>query len=307
MDEQLCMLGFGVSLDEKIEKAIANLREYEKEALRRDPVNGYYLCDSFGKDSGVILHLAKMAGVRFVAHHNLTTLDPPELIWHGKKHHPETVIHRNEKPLLVRMVESEQSGPPTRICRWCCEIYKEQGGKGMVKAFGVRAAESVRRKANWKTWQPDRTGSWILNPVLYWTDDDVWTFTRQERIPYCCLYDEGKKRLGCVGCPMAGDGRLDDWKRWPKFLAAWQRAFQKYWTRWHGVPLERERWVSMHGKYAWRPIEGERVETRDGETGFWTLRRWYDLRRFTCWQDLWRWWMEELPEPDDDDCQMGLF
>ena len=116
MDEQLCMLGFGVSLPEKIDKAIANLREYEKEALRRDPVNGYYLCDSFGKDSGVILRLAQMAGVRFVAHHNLTTLDPPELIWHGKKWHKETVIHKPKVPMLRRLV-GRTNGPPTRLSR----------------------------------------------------------------------------------------------------------------------------------------------------------------------------------------------
>jgi phosphoadenosine phosphosulfate reductase len=308
MDEQLCMLGFGVSLSEKIDKAIANLREYEKEALRRDPVNGYYLCDSFGKDSGVILRLAQMSGVRFVAHHNLTTLDPPELIWHGKKWHKDVVFHKQPRGLIASMLDESQ-GPPTRQSRWCCEKYKEGGGFGMVKIFGVRAAESARRKANWKTWNPHRhkDGGWILNVILYWTDDDVWRFTRQERIPYCCLYDEGKRRLGCIGCPMAGDGRIDDWRRWPKYEAAWKRGFAAFWDRWRGVPLEKPRWVSMVGKWPFRPVAGEREETINGDPGFWTLRRWYDLRLFETWQDLWRWWMEELPEPDEDDCQMGLF
>jgi phosphoadenosine phosphosulfate reductase len=307
--EQLCMMGFGVSLPEKIEKAIGNFREYEAEALRRDPVNGYYLCDSYGKDSGVILHLAKRAGVRFRAHHNLTTLDPPELIYFGRKHHPDTVVHKPAKPMLHRMVNDEGRGPPTRLSRWCCEIYKESAADGKVAIFGVRAAESARRKANWKLWQPMNRGreGWILNPILYWTDDDVWQYTRENAIPYCRLYNEGKTRLGCLGCPMAGDGRRDDWKSWPKYEAAWQRAFEKFWARWHGVPLERERWVSMVGKWPFRPIAGERCEERDDEPGFWTRRRWYDLRGFQTWEDLWRWWMEELPEPEEDDCQMGLF
>ena len=106
---------------------------------------------------------------------------------------------------------------------------------------------------------------------------------------------------------MAGDGRRKEFARWPQYEKAWQRAFDGFWKRWHGVPLERPRWVSTVGKWPLRPIAGEREEARDGEPGFWTLRRWYDLRGFETWQDLWRWWMEELPEPDDDDCQMGLF
>ena len=279
MDEQLCMLGFGVSLPEKIDKAIANLREYEKEALRRDPVNGYYLCDSFGKDSGVILRLAQMAGVRFVAHHNLTTLDPPELIWHGKKWHPETVIHKPSISML-HMLATTANVMPTRIIRWCCATYKEgrdgegkERQKGLVKIFGVRAAESARRKANWKIWTPHRKDGWILNPILYWTDDDVWRFTRNNSVSYCKLYDEGRKRLGCIGCPMSSK-RNEDFKRWPKYLQGWQRACRRYW---------------------------ERCKDRELHDGRTVKDKW------PTWEHHWRWWMEELPESDEDDCQMGLF
>lgn len=42
----------------------------------------YYLAYSGGKDSDVILALAKMAGVKFEAVHNLTTVDAPETIYH---------------------------------------------------------------------------------------------------------------------------------------------------------------------------------------------------------------------------------
>ena len=147
----------------------------------------------------------------------------------------------------------------------------------MIKIFGIRAAESVRRKANWKLWQPHRNGQgWILNPILYWSDDDVWEYTRDNHVPYCSLYDEGWMRLGCVGCPMAGDGRRKEFAWWPKYEQAWKRAFKTMYDRLHDLPRN------------------------DGKPRFWA--------RFDSWQEMWQWWMEELPEPTEDDgCQMGLF
>lgn len=67
-----------------------------------------------------------------------------------------------------------------------------------------------------------------VNPIIDWTDDDVWKFIRSNNIPYCCLYDEGFKRLGCIGCPLAGTkDREREFARWPKYKDAYFRAFQK--------------------------------------------------------------------------------
>jgi len=77
---------------------VCNAEGGEYEAPLREPWSlGYYLADSFGKDSTVLLSLAKRSGVAFDAHHSLTTIDPPELIWYGRKHHSETMIDKPEK------------------------------------------------------------------------------------------------------------------------------------------------------------------------------------------------------------------
>ena len=55
-----------------------------------------------------------------------------------------------------------------------------------------------------------RTQKMLLNPIVDWTDEDVWDFLDNiVKVPHCCLYDEGFKRIGCIGCPLAG-GRNND-------------------------------------------------------------------------------------------------
>jgi len=276
-DMELLDIAMNLPFEQKLSKAIAAIRFYEDAALEADPENGYYLCDSFGKDSCVIRHLCKLAGVKYQCHHNLTTLDPPELIRFGRKHHPETIIHKPDIPLLKR-IATQKTMLPTRLKRWCCEEYKEGAGKDRVRVFGIRAAESSRRANRWRLWTPYFKGSqhgWVLNPILFWTDEDLWGYIKREGIPYCSLYDEGFARLGCIGCPMADKRRKVEFERWPKYEAAWKRAVVSMWTR-------------LQGKL-----------TNRGKP--------YSAAMFESPEHLWKWWMEELPEADEDTCQMGLF
>lgn len=133
--------------------------------------------------------------------------------------------------------------PPTRLTRYCCQYLKETSSHGKMTVTGVRWAESKRRsdtqgvvtfyrgsrKSRFSE-SPDfrqtKNGGTVLvndndesrriveqcyknhtttlNPIIDWTDNDVWNFIRGEDIPYCELYDCGFSRLGCVLCPMAG-------------------------------------------------------------------------------------------------------
>jgi phosphoadenosine phosphosulfate reductase len=115
--------------------------------------------------------------------------------------------------------------PPTRMVRYCCEVLKERGGEGRVVVMGVRWAESARRRKSWKVVEKCIKKSRItINPILFWTDAEVWEFIHSENIPYCSLYDDGYKRLGCVGCPMSYNKRRE-LDAYPKIKAAYLRAF----------------------------------------------------------------------------------
>ena len=100
---------------------------------------------SGGKDSVALYHLAKMAGVKFKAHMQITTIDPPELMRFVRSQYPDVVLHRPEIN-IYKLIEKKKM-LPIRTKRYCCAYLKEQAGGGTVTLLGIRAAESPRRAA----------------------------------------------------------------------------------------------------------------------------------------------------------------
>jgi len=208
----------------RVDIAIARMKQFE-------PPEGYYLAFSGGKDSCVILDLAKRSGVKFDAHYNLTTVDPPEVVHFVRTFH-EVQIHRPSLTMWELIVQKRM--PPTRVVRYCCEWLKEGRGTGhhdrnRLVMTGVRAAESVKRsKRQMVEMCRSDSSKRYLHPIIDWSDVDVWEYIHGCGIRYCSLYDERRKRIGCVMCPMAGkDGMLRDAARWPKIADAYKRAFQR--------------------------------------------------------------------------------
>lgn len=256
---------------EKEQNAIKYLKLFEPKA---EP---YYLCYSGGKDSDVILTLAKLAGVNFEAVHNLTTADAPETVRYVKSQ-PEVRIDTPDTTMWRLIVEKRM--PPTRIVRYCCSKLKERGGQFRKKITGVRWAESVNRKNNQglvtvigkeKTMRMlaeeagvdyeasvkggmvlnndnaetrafvdhcYRTTSVMVNPIVDWTDDDVWDFLHHYGTKSNPLYEveekggtfcpTGCKRIGCIGCPLPSSKVMkDDFIRYPKYRDLYLRSFDR--------------------------------------------------------------------------------
>lgn len=60
-------------LNEKVKASMERMKAFE-------PQEGYLLAFSGGKDSVALKALADMAGVKYTAHYNVTSVDPPELV-----------------------------------------------------------------------------------------------------------------------------------------------------------------------------------------------------------------------------------
>lgn len=160
----------------------------------------------------------------------------------------------------------KQGMPPPRIARYCCRVLKEDKGDDRFAVTGVRWAESTNRAKNagqvmvknpdaqtigmatdnFKATQRDglvlindndearrtleqctRRNKLTLNPIVDWTDNEVWEFIHSENIPYCQLYDEGYHRVGCLGCPMGSRKQRErQFLRWGKYKTLYMLAFE---------------------------------------------------------------------------------
>ena len=130
-------------LQQKMMYSIDLLKKAERLALAYGGGNGYYLAFSGGKDSQALYHIAELAGVKFDAHMNFTSVDPPEVIRFVRKFYPEVDFIKPKKSIYQLAVEKQIL--PTMRVRWCCAEYKENTGAGRVTLIGIRHQESSRR------------------------------------------------------------------------------------------------------------------------------------------------------------------
>lgn len=215
-------------LEKKVERAIRLLHSIPQDG-------DIELSYSGGKDSDVILELAKMAGIPYRAIYKATTIDPPGTIAHAKEMGAE-VIH--PKKTFFQLVS--KSGFPSRFQRFCCSALKEY--KICDRAIqGIRRSESRKRAEKYKEPEVCRVYSAkekvkVYLPILEWTDQDVAEFIKERNIKCHPLYYSGgqfdvTKRLGCMGCPLSSrNKRIQFFKENPKWLKAWIRAGQKRYT-----------------------------------------------------------------------------
>lgn len=243
-----------ITLPKIIQKDLYGERDLVKIAIDRlqmyEPKEGYWVGNSGGKDSCTIIALLELSGVKYKAYYNHTTADPPELIYFLKGVFPNTIINYPSISMWELIIKKRM--PPTRKVPYCCDILKEGGGDGETVVLGVRWAESPKRKSRGLVEESTNNkrkriihfndnddtrrsleicptkGKHILNIIIEWEDHQVWEFLKKTNTPYCCLYDQGFDRLGCVGCPKAGGPQqIIEFLRWPKYKNMYILAFQK--------------------------------------------------------------------------------
>ena len=162
---------------DKIDAAIARLRTGSLMAERYTG-KPMVITYSGGKDSDVLLHLARRADIPIEVLYSLTTVDAPETVWHvrdvfraleldGISAHIEFGKYKGKRVTMWELIV-QKGIPPSRLMRYCCSVFKESHNKGRMIATGVRWQESSARakRAAYEALTPRKEDKILVNDMV---------------------------------------------------------------------------------------------------------------------------------------------
>ena len=90
----------------------------------------------------------------------------------------------------------------------CCNLRKIEPLKRAFDGLkvwicGLRREQSVTRNTMQKVEWDEANGLIKLNPLIDWSETDVWNFIQSNKIPYNPLHDKGFPSIGCLPCTRA--------------------------------------------------------------------------------------------------------
>lgn len=181
-----------------------------------------------------------------------------KLVSEGIKCEIDYHVQENGNCLTMWNLIPRKLMPPTRIVRYCCSELKEGGNPNRMIATGVRWSESSKRSNRSPFEVLGQTASksigvsdekmlitdndntrrlfencqmkakTVVNPIIDWTDQNIWQFIGEKDIQVCELYQCGYNRLGCLGCPLASKKQREkEMYDFPKYKQAYIRAFDR--------------------------------------------------------------------------------
>ncbi|MGL4731558.1 MAG: phosphoadenosine phosphosulfate reductase family protein [Clostridium sp.] len=187
----------------------------QKEEYNDDEV---FVSFSGGKDSTVVSDLViKALGKPEIIHiFGDTTLEFPMTMEYTKRFKKDNLrtpvlSARNKDKNFYDICEVV--GPPSRVMRWCCIIFKTgaitkkistifKSKTKVLTFYGIRRSESISRsKYERTTDSPKITKQKVASPIIDWFDFDVWLYLLTAKVDFNDAYKLGYSRVGCWCCP----------------------------------------------------------------------------------------------------------
>ena len=191
-----------------------------KDAAARFPEENIVLSFSGGKDSTVTADLAvkALSNPSLVHIFGNTTLEFPATVEYAnrfREDHPMAIfmVAKNEEQIFMDVCED--IGPPARMMRWCCSMFKTgpitrvinslYRNQQILTFYGIRKSESVSR-SKYKRVEDSSDAvkiqqQTVASPIFFWKDIDIWLYILAEGIDFNDAYRLGYDRVGCWCCP----------------------------------------------------------------------------------------------------------
>ena len=84
-----------------------------------------------------------------------------------------------------------------------------QGAEGWIT--GIRREQGPTRADAQPVERDEARGIWKYNPLVSWTEKDLWRRIHERELPYNPLHDRGYASIGCAPCTRPGSGREGRW------------------------------------------------------------------------------------------------
>ena len=156
---------------------------------------------SGGKDSLVVKDLARRAGIKKAVYIK-SPLEFKQTIKYVESFPDVDIIGFNKNFFEL----CRKLCIPSRRMKWCCTVYKltpiaiyNRKNKIKYNIRGVRREES-RNRENYDEIGDNKFQWTTIDPILNWTDKDVWRYIKKYKLPINPLY-QLVNRVGCWCCP----------------------------------------------------------------------------------------------------------
>ena len=175
---------------------------------------------SGGKDSTATAHLVTTAlsDPSIIHIFGNTTLEFPLTEEYAKRYrdeHPQAIFIEAKNEDQVFSEVCEDIGPPARVMRWCCSMFKTgpisrvlnglYGNEQILTYYGIRKSESVSRSKYNRVENGSESvkiqQQTVASPIFFWKDIDIWLYLLSEGIDFNEAYRLGYDRVGCWMCP----------------------------------------------------------------------------------------------------------
>ena len=244
---------------------------FVRQAAQKFKEENIVISFSGGKDSTVTADVVTKAlsNPSLVHIFGNTTLEFPTTLEYAnrfRESHPLAIfqIAKNDEQVFYDVCED--IGPPARMMRWCCSMFKTgpitrvinsmYRSQQILTFYGIRKSESVSR-SKYNRIEDDAESvkiqqQTVASPIFFWKDIDIWLYILAEEIDFNSAYRMGYDRVGCWCCPNNNQraqflSRIympEESKKWREFLVGFAKKIGKPDPE---VYVDRGKWKARQG------------------------------------------------------------